>query len=122
MAELLKVEDLTVEFPLEAGVLRAVDHLSFTINEGEAVGIVGESGSGKTVTALAIIRLLAGGATIVEGSVWLRGQDLAALTEKKMQAIRGRRIAMIFQEPMTSLNPSYTVGEQVAEVFRYNMG
>lgn len=122
MAELLNVEDLTVEFPLETGVLRAVDHLSFTINEGEAVGIVGESGSGKTVTALSIIRLLAGGATIVEGSIRLRGENLAAMTEKEMQAIRGRRIAMIFQEPMTSLNPSYTVGEQVAEVFRYNMG
>ncbi len=122
MAELLRLEDLTVEFPLESGSLRAVDHLSLTVDQGEAVGIVGESGSGKTVTALSIMRLLDAGAEIVEGRIIFGGQDITRATEEEMNKIRGRRVSMVFQEPMTSLNPAYTVGEQVAEVYRYKMG
>ena len=122
MAELLRIEDLTVEFPLESGTLRAVDGLSLTVNEGDAIGIVGESGSGKTVTALSIMGLLDSGADIVKGRILFRGQDITRATEDQMVNIRGMRMGMIFQEPMTSLNPAFTVGEQVAEVYRYKMG
>ena len=122
MAELLRIEDLTVEFPLESGTLRAVDGLSLTVNESDAIGIVGESGSGKTVTALSIMGLLDSGAEIVKGRILFRGQDITRATEDQMVGIRGKRMGMIFQEPMTSLNPAFTVGEQVAEVYRYKMG
>ena len=122
MAELLRIEDLTVEFPLESGTLRAVDGLSLTVNEGDAIGIVGESGSGKTVTALSIMGLLDSGADIVKGRILFRGQDITRATEDQMVNIRGKRMGMIFQEPMTSLNPAFTVGEQVAEAYRYKMG
>lgn len=117
---LLEVQNLTVDFDLGVGSLRAVDDVSFAIDAGEALGLVGESGSGKTVTALSIMRLLDRSANIVQGHIWFDGQDLAAESESAMQSIRGRRIGMVFQEPMTSLNPGFTVGEQVAEVYRHH--
>lgn len=118
---LLRVEDLTVEFQTDTHRFRVVEGLSLSIAAGETVGLVGESGSGKTVTALAILRLIDPRAEIVAGHIWLQGEDLVRKTEAEMRLIRGRKIAMIFQEPMTALNPSYTVGEQVAEVYRYQL-
>jgi len=118
---LLDVQNLTVDFDLGGESLRAVDDVSFTVEAGEALGIVGESGSGKTVTALSIMRLLDPSARITQGHIWFDGYDLATESETAMESIRGRRIGMVFQEPMTSLNPGYTVGEQVAEVYRHHL-
>ena len=118
---LLEVQNLTVDFDLGVESLRAVDDVSFAIDAGEAMGLVGESGSGKTVTALSIMRLLDPSAKITHGHIWFDGQDLATTSESVMQSIRGQRISMIFQEPMTSLNPGFTVGEQVAEVYRHHL-
>ena len=118
---LLDVQNLTVDFDLGDESLRAVDDVSFTIDAGEALGLVGESGSGKTVTALSIMRLLDPSARIMRGHIWLDGEDLVTKSESAMQSIRGRRIGMVFQEPMTSLNPGYSVGEQVAEVYRHHL-
>ncbi len=118
---LLRIEDLTVEFDTDSRRFRAVDGLSLTIDAGETVGLVGESGSGKTVTALSIMRLMDPRAEIVNGQIWFNEEDLLRKTEAEMRRVRGRRIAMVFQEPMTSLNPSYAVGEQVAEVFQYQL-
>ena len=118
---LLDVHNLTVDFNLGVESLRAVDDVSFTLEPGEALGIVGESGSGKTVTALSIMRLLDPAARITRGQIWFDGRDLATQDESAMESIRGRRIGMVFQEPMTSLNPGYTVGEQVAEVYRHHL-
>ena len=119
---ILDVQNLTVDFQLDiGGTLRAVDDSSFTIDAGQVLGLVGESGSGKSVTALSIMRLLDSAADITAGRILFDGEDLAAKTEAEMRAIRGRRISMIFQEPMTSLNPAYTVGDQVSEVFRQHL-
>ncbi len=113
---LLKVTDLRTQFFTQDGVTRAVDGVGFTIGAGETLGIVGESGCGKSVTALSIMRLLPPRlGRIVSGSVEFDGVDLAALSEAEMRAVRGDRIAMIFQEPMTSLNPVLTIGDQIAE-------
>ena len=113
---LLSVQDLRTHFFTLDGVTRAVDGVSFDVNPGETLGIVGESGCGKSVTALSIMRLLPPRlGRIVAGSVRFDGQDLAHLSEAAMRDIRGNRIAMIFQEPMTSLNPVLTVGDQIAE-------
>ena len=112
---LLDVRDLRVEFRLAHGVLRAVDGASFSIAPGEALGIVGESGSGKTITLRALVGLLPRTANVIEGSVLFDGQDLATLDEKRLRGIRGRSIAMVFQEPMTALNPVMKVGDQIAE-------
>ncbi len=112
----LDVRDLRTHFFTQDGVTRAVDGLSFTIAPGETLGIVGESGCGKSVTALSILRLLpAGLGRTVGGSITFGGRDLLTLDEAEMRRIRGDRIAMVFQEPMTSLNPVLTVGEQIAE-------
>jgi peptide/nickel transport system ATP-binding protein len=120
---LVAIENLHVEFRTEDGVVRAVEDLSFEIPRGGTVGLVGESGSGKSVTALSIMRLIpASTASIPRGGIQFDGQDLLALTEAQMERIRGKRIGMIFQEPMTSLNPVYTVGEQIAEVLRRHEG
>ncbi|MBV8760820.1 MAG: ABC transporter ATP-binding protein [Deltaproteobacteria bacterium] len=110
----LAVRELVTEFRTQAGVVRAVDGVSFDIPARGTLGIVGESGSGKSVTALSIMRLLGSG-RIAHGSVMYAGKDLVRLPPEQMRAIRGNRIAMIFQEPMTSLNPVFTVGDQVAE-------
>jgi len=113
---LLKVENLGVVFKDPDGrPVRAVDDVSFAIGAGETVGIVGESGSGKSVTSLALMGLLPKGAAQVSGSAQFEDQNLLSLDERAMQGLRGNRIAMIFQEPMTSLNPAYRVGEQVME-------
>ena len=113
---LLQVKDLRTYFYTDQGVLRAVDGVSWSIRRGETLALVGESGCGKTVTALSIMRLIPSPpGRIVAGQIIFDGQGLLALTERQMRHIRGNRIAMIFQEPMTSLNPVYSVGDQVAE-------
>jgi len=118
-APLLSVEDLRTHFFTVDGVTRAVDGVSFTVNPGETLGIVGESGCGKSVTALSILRLLPPRiGRIVGGRVVFEGTNLLDLDIEAMRAIRGNRIAMIFQEPMTSLNPVFTIGEQIAEAVR----
>jgi peptide/nickel transport system ATP-binding protein len=116
-APLLEVRDLTVTFASEAGPVRAVRSLSYSVNRGEVVGIVGESGSGKTVSSLAVMDLLPGHAQ-VSGSVRFEGQELVGLPDKQLSRLRGRRIAMIFQDPLSALTPVYTVGDQVAEAIR----
>ena len=122
-ANLLEVEDLVTEFRTERGVVRAVDGVSFGIPRGKTLGIVGESGCGKSVTALSIMRLVPAPPGQVSGTaIRYGGQDLLALSESQMRRIRGNQISMIFQEPMTSLNPVYTVGEQVAEAVRLHQG
>src|SRR4051812_512100 len=109
---LLEVENLQVRFRTRHGVLRAVDGVSFSVDAGEVVGIVGESGSGKSVTALSLLRLLPKTARIVGGRVRFDGQDLLSLPERSMRQVRGNKIAMIFQDPMTSLNPTSPIGKQ----------
>ncbi len=122
MTELLNVSHLTTVFKIEDGVLRAVDDVSFTLNEGETLGIVGESGSGKSVTSLSIMRLVpAPGGEITQGSITFQGQDLLKLSDRDMRALRGNRIAMIFQDPMTSLNPVLTVGRQLTEAISLHL-
>ncbi len=116
---LLRVRELVTSFRSGDGVLRAVDDVSFDVPEGATVGIVGESGSGKSVTALSILRLIPHPQGAIEhGSIELRGKDILHLPERAMQDIRGNEISMIFQEPMTSLNPVYTVGAQIIEAIR----
>src|SRR5437667_4326832 len=112
---LLAVEDLRTHFAKAGRVLKAVDGLSFTLSAGRVLGIVGESGSGKTVTALSILRLIDPPGKIAGGRVLYRGHDLLALPESQMERIRGDRIAIIFQDPMTSLNPAFAIGDQIAE-------
>ena len=120
---LLRVEDLRTHFFSEDGVTRAVDGVTFTLGEGETLGIVGESGCGKSVTALSILRLLPPRiARTVGGRILFGDTDLLALSEGRMRSIRGDRIAMIFQEPMTSLNPVLTIGDQIAEAVRIHRG
>ena len=114
-APLLRVTDLSVEFPLARGVLRAVDGASFDVEAGQALGVVGESGSGKTMALRAIVGLLPRTARVVGGSVRFDGVDLLRIDEDARRSLRGRSIAMIFQEPMTALNPVMRVGEQIAE-------
>jgi oligopeptide/dipeptide ABC transporter ATP-binding protein len=111
---LLEVENLTVEFPTEDGVVQAVRGVSYQLRSGDTLGIVGESGSGKSVTSLAVLGLLPKTARI-KGSVRLRGQELVGMREDEYAKLRGNKIAMIFQDPLTSLNPVYTVGKQIAE-------
>jgi peptide/nickel transport system ATP-binding protein len=115
---LLEIKDLVVEFDTEHGRVRAVDHVSFELEKGRILGIAGESGCGKSVTALSIIRLLPKPVSqIAEGRILYQGQDLLTLPIQQMQQIRGRKIAMIFQEPMTALNPVHSAGRQMKEVF-----
>ena len=120
---LLQVEDLSVEFRTAEGVVHAVNHLSYSLREGEALGIVGESGSGKSVSSLASMRLIPNPpGKIVNGRILYEGRDLVDCTEKEMEKIRGDDISMIFQEPMTSLNPILTCGSQIAEVLKLHKG
>jgi peptide/nickel transport system ATP-binding protein len=113
---LLRLEDLRTHFFTDDGVVRAVDGVSFEVREGETLAVVGESGSGKSVTSLSILRLIAEPpGRIVGGRILFRGKNLLELGPKAMRAIRGKEISMIFQEPMTSLNPVYTCGEQIME-------
>jgi len=116
---LLEVQGLSVSFKTERGILPAVDDVSFKVKKGEMTGIVGESGCGKSVTALSILRLLpAPAARIAGGCIRFRGEDLLRLPEEKMRLLRGRAISMVFQDPMTSLNPVFRVGYQVGEILR----
>jgi len=124
MAErLLDVKGLKTYFYTDEGVVRAVDGIDFHINKGETLGIVGESGSGKSVTALSVMRLIPQPpGRIVEGTIHYRDKNLLELPPAQMRKIRGKEISMIFQEPMTSLNPVFTVGEQIAEAIRLHEG
>ena len=116
----LRVQNLTTRFKTDLGLLTAVDDVSFDLRPGETLGIVGESGCGKTVTSKSIMRLLPAHLTRIEGQILFQGDDLAKAPEKRMRRIRGDKIAMIFQEPMTSLNPVFTVGWQLDEALRYH--
>jgi peptide/nickel transport system ATP-binding protein len=115
METLLRVENLTTVFDLTAGPVPAVDDVSFEVRAGETLGLVGESGSGKSVTALSIIRLVQPPGRISNGSIRFKGRELLALPEADMRKVRGADIALIFQEPMTALNPVFTIGDQIAE-------
>lgn len=116
---LLRVRDLTVEFRTMEGTVRATDGVSFDVWPNETVGLVGESGCGKTVTGLSLLRLIPmPPGQIVAGSIELEGRELLSLEDSEMEQLRGREVAMIFQEPMTSLNPVFTVGSQITEVLR----
>ncbi len=122
-APLLDIKDLRVAFDTDAGRVTAVDGVSFSVPRGKVVGLVGESGCGKSVTSMSIMRLLPyPGGVITGGSIHFEGRDLARATEQEMWKLRGHRMGMIFQEPMTSLNPVHKVGRQVAEVFRLHEG
>jgi oligopeptide/dipeptide ABC transporter ATP-binding protein len=118
MPHLLEVKNLQTQFPTRAGVVKAVNDVSFHLDAGELLGIVGESGCGKSITALSIMRLIAPPGKITDGGVLFKGENLLDASDERMREIRGNDIAMIFQDPMTSLNPVYTVGEQIAEALR----
>lgn len=122
MSQLLKVSDLTISFEAEQGSHEVVSHSTFHVNEGEVVCLVGESGCGKSVTALSLMQLLGSGSKIVQGSICFDGIDLLACSEKELDKIRGNEISMIFQDPMSSLNPAFTVGYQVMESLRAHTG
>ncbi len=114
--DLLEIKDLTTHFFTRSGVVKAVEKLSLSLRKGRVLGLVGESGCGKTVTALSILNLVPYPGKIVSGSIFFEGRDLLTLPSEEMRNIRGARISMIFQEPMTALNPVFTVGNQIAEV------
>ena len=116
--KLLEVTNLQTHFPTRAGLVRAVNDVSFTIEEGELLGLVGESGCGKSITALSIMRLIYPPGKIAGGSIKFKGEELTTASDDRLREIRGNDIAMIFQDPMTSLNPVFTVGEQIAEALR----
>ncbi len=115
---LLEVENLQTHFPTRAGLVRAVNDVSFQIGEGELLALVGESGCGKSITALSIMRLIYPPGKIAGGKIRFKGEELTTASEDRLRQIRGNDIAMIFQDPMTSLNPVFTVGEQIAEALR----
>ena len=119
---MLKVTDLNVKFKTQNGLFEAVRGVSFNLDKGETLGIVGESGSGKSVTSLALMRLLNENETVISGNVLLNGKSLCQLPEPEMRKIRGHQMAMIFQEPMTSLNPVLTCGFQITEAIRLHLG
>jgi oligopeptide transport system ATP-binding protein len=120
---MLEVNNLKTHFKTQDGLVKAVDGVSFSLEEGETLGIVGESGSGKSVTALSVMQLNpAPPVTYPEGEILFEGQDLLKTSDKKMQKIRGNDIAMIFQDPMTCLNPVFTVGNQITEAIRIHQG
>jgi len=118
---LLSVRDLVVEFPTRRGVLRAIDQVSFDLAEGEVLGMVGESGAGKSITGAAIIGLIEPPGRIAGGEIRLKGQRIDNLTPEAMRRVRGRRIGMVFQDPLTSLNPLYTVAQQLIETIRTHL-
>ena len=128
MTALLQIEHLMTQFPTKKGLVRAVDDVSLSVGAGEALGIVGESGCGKSVTMLSVMRLIPNplmpqlGGRIAGGQVWFEGRDLLALPEVEMQRVRGNQIAMIFQDPMTSLNPTMRVGDQLTESIMLHRG
>ncbi len=115
MTSLLDVQDLQTHFRTRAGVVKAVDGVSFALEPGGSLGIVGESGSGKTVTSMSIMRLLEPPGFVAGGRILFRGRDMVGLSEREIRDIRGRQICLVFQDPMTALNPVYRVGDQVVE-------
>ncbi len=112
---ILEVTNLRVSFRSERGLVRVLDGVSFTVDEGEVLGIVGESGSGKTMTVLAVMGLITDPNAVIEGSIKFRGRELVGMKPREMRQLRGKDIAMIFQDPMTALTPVYTIGWQIAE-------
>ncbi|MFH8452330.1 ABC transporter ATP-binding protein [Streptomyces fungicidicus] len=118
----LSVRDLRVRFSTEDGIVKAVDGLSFDVERGKTLGIVGESGSGKSVTNLTVLGLHNPKSSTVEGEILLEGQDLVTASEKEMEKLRGNKVAMIFQDPLTALSPYYTVGRQIAEPYMKHTG
>ena len=123
MGVLLSVENLVTQFSTSSGIVRAVDGVTWDVNEGETVALVGESGCGKSVSALSIMRLVSEPAgRIVSGRILFRGRDLRTLSEEEMRRVRGREIGMVFQEPMTSLNPVLTIGRQLTEGLEIHLG
>jgi peptide/nickel transport system ATP-binding protein len=119
---LLAVEGLVTVFPTSSGVAIAANHVSFSIAPGETLGLVGESGSGKSVTCRSILRLVPRPGEILDGSIYFEGKDVLALPARELRAIRGAEISMIFQDPMSSLNPVYTIGDQISEPLRMHRG
>jgi len=122
MAKILEVKDLATYFFTADGVVKAVDGISYHVDEGESIAIVGESGCGKSVSALSVMRLVATPGRTVHGEVLFEGQDVLKLSTSEMRHIRGNRIAMVFQEPMTSLNPVLTIGYQLQETLKLHLG
>jgi oligopeptide transport system ATP-binding protein len=123
MAKLLEVKNLRTQFFTQDGVVNAVNGISYTLNEGETLGIVGESGCGKSVGVMSLIRLIPmPPGRVTDGEVWFEGQDLLRLSDDEIRQVRGNRIAMIFQDPMTSLNPVLTIGRQISEALELHMG
>ncbi|GAA0520745.1 peptide/nickel transport system ATP-binding protein [Halorubrum aquaticum] len=122
MTALLEVEDLTVRFYTEEGVVTAVDGLSYRIEAGETFGVVGESGAGKSVAALSVLGLIDDPGRIERGEVRFKGEDLRSMTDAELRSVRGDEIAMVFQDARAALNPVYTVGEQIAETIEHHMG
>jgi peptide/nickel transport system ATP-binding protein len=122
MTDLVEIEDLHTEIKLRRSVVHAIDGVSLSVAAGECLGIVGESGSGKTMTALSVMRLLPGGGTITRGRISLADTEITALTEEQMQQVRGDAVGMVFQDPLTSLNPTMTIGDQIAESVRLHRG
>jgi len=118
MSLLLEIKDLKTAFDTAQGRINAVDGVSLKVNAGETMGIVGESGCGKTMLALSLMRLIPANGKVVNGEIFFSGKDLLKLSEEEMRAMRGSEISMVFQEPMTSLNPVFRVGEQIAEAIR----
>jgi len=118
---ILEIKELKIGFTTDEAFIQAVDGVSLQINEGETLGLVGESGCGKSVTALSMMRLLSE-KTKISGEIYFMGEDILAKSEKEMEKIRGDKVSMIFQDPMTSLNPVLTIAEQIGEVIRYHQG
>ncbi|GLW08240.1 dipeptide/oligopeptide/nickel ABC transporter ATP-binding protein [Microtetraspora sp. NBRC 13810] len=114
----LAVRDLSIHFPTDDGLVRAVDGLSFTLERGKTLGIVGESGSGKSVTSLGILGLHKGGHARISGEIWLDGEELVSASADAVRKLRGKKMAMIFQDPLSAMHPYYTVGHQIVEAYR----
>jgi oligopeptide transport system ATP-binding protein len=122
MGKLLEVKNLRTQFFTQDGVVNAVNGISYTLDEGETLGIVGESGCGKSVGVMSLIRLIPmPPGRVVDGEVWFEGRDLLKLDDEEIRQVRGNRIAMIFQDPMTSLNPVLTIGRQISEALELHM-
>lgn len=119
---ILEIKDLHTYFKTQRGIVKAVNGVSYSVGEGKTLGIVGESGSGKSVSAMSILRLLDGNGYIANGEILLDGEDLTKVSIEKLQHIRGNKVSVIFQEPMTSLNPVFTVERQIGEVFQVHQG